>query len=84
MLSPARFRSERSFEVSVRCFLQFLGNETIIYTTDGGDLGYMTAGSLKGGIVYTVGDFGFGALTIDTKSKNTNTTYISNNKYKKS
>ena len=31
-------------------------NDTILFTTDGGDTGYMSRGSLKGGDVYTVGD----------------------------
>lgn len=33
-----------------------LGNEALLYTTDGGDAGYMTRGSLPGGSVMTVGD----------------------------
>jgi beta-galactosidase len=36
-----------------------LGNNSVqIYTTDGGDTGYMTRGSIKGSLVYTVGDHG--------------------------
>lgn len=37
-----------------------LGEDIILYTTDGGDLSYMTRGSLNGSAVYTVGDFGPG------------------------
>ena len=33
-----------------------LGPDVILFTTDGGDEGYMTRGSIKGDIVYTVGD----------------------------
>lgn len=33
----------------------------IIYTTDGGNTGYMSRGTLPGGAVYTVGDFGPGS-----------------------
>lgn len=36
-----------------------LGEDVIIYTTDGGDLSYITRGSLRG-LVYAVGDFGPG------------------------
>ena len=36
-----------------------LGNNTVqIYTTDGGNTGYMSRGTLNGSIVYTVGDHG--------------------------
>ena len=38
---------------------QYLGNDTQLYTTDGGDVGYMIRGTLNGSVVYTVGDFGF-------------------------
>jgi beta-galactosidase len=33
-----------------------LGNSTLLFTTDGGDTGYMTRGSFKGDEIYTVGD----------------------------
>ena len=33
-----------------------LGENIVLFTTDGGDTGYMTRGSIKGSIVYTVGD----------------------------
>jgi beta-galactosidase len=38
-----------------------LGEDVIIYTTDGGNLGYMSRGSLNGSAVYSVGDFGPGS-----------------------
>ena len=38
-----------------------LGDKVILYTTDGGSLGYMQRGSLNGSAVYTVGDFGPGS-----------------------
>eukprot|EP00013_Stygamoeba_regulata_P005238 CAMPEP_0177628690 /NCGR_PEP_ID=MMETSP0447-20121125/266_1 /TAXON_ID=0 /ORGANISM="Stygamoeba regulata, Strain BSH-02190019" /LENGTH=653 /DNA_ID=CAMNT_0019129955 /DNA_START=118 /DNA_END=2079 /DNA_ORIENTATION=- len=37
---------------------QHLGDNVLLYTTDGGTLGNMQRGSLPGSIVYTVGDFG--------------------------
>ncbi len=37
---------------------QYLGNDVVLYTTDGGDEAYMSRGTLNGSIVYTVGDFG--------------------------
>ncbi len=37
---------------------QHLGNDVVLYTTDGGNEGYMIRGTLNGSIVYTVGDFG--------------------------
>ena len=40
---------------------QHLGNDVVLYTTDGGSLGYMTRGSLNGSAVYTTGDFGPGS-----------------------
>ena len=33
-----------------------LGKNVVLFTTDGGDIGYMTRGSFKGSSVYTVGD----------------------------
>lgn len=33
-----------------------LGDDVILFTTDGGDEGFMTRGSIKGSSVYTVGD----------------------------
>ena len=38
---------------------QYLGNDLILYTTDGGDVSYMSRGTLNGSAVYTVGDFGY-------------------------
>ena len=35
---------------------KMLGSDIILMTTDGGSVGYMTRGSLKGSAVYTVGD----------------------------
>ena len=35
-----------------------LGDKIILYTTDGGNMGYMQRGTLNGSAVYTVGDFG--------------------------
>lgn len=40
---------------------QYLGNNVVLYTTDGGSLSYMQRGSLPGSAVYTVGDFGPGS-----------------------
>jgi len=37
-----------------------LGSSVVLYTTDGGNIDYMTRGSLKGDIVLTLGDFGPG------------------------
>mmetsp|Transcript_8188 Transcript_8188/g.14871 ORF Transcript_8188/g.14871 Transcript_8188/m.14871 type:complete len:629 (+) Transcript_8188:18-1904(+) len=37
-----------------------LGGSVVLYTTDGGNIGSMTRGSLKGDIVLTLGDFGPG------------------------
>jgi len=38
-----------------------LGDNVILYTTDGGNTGYMSRGTLKGSSVYSVGDFGPGS-----------------------
>jgi len=38
-----------------------LGNQVILYTTDGGNTGSMSRGTLNGSAVYTVGDFGPGS-----------------------
>ena len=40
---------------------EHLGYEVVLYTTDGGDYGYMVRGTINGSAVYTVGDFGFEA-----------------------
>jgi len=40
---------------------QYLGEDVVLYTTDGGDAGYMSRGSLNGSAVLTLGDFGPGS-----------------------
>jgi beta-galactosidase len=40
---------------------QYLGSNIVLYTTDGGDLSYITRGSFPDGSVYAVGDFGPGS-----------------------
>lgn len=40
---------------------QHLGNDVILYTTDGGDASFLTRGTLNGSSVYSVGDFGPGS-----------------------
>ena len=37
---------------------QYLGNSTVLYTTDGGDTGYLSRGALNISSVYAIGDFG--------------------------
>lgn len=75
-------------ETLVTLARQNLGQNVILYTTDGGDLSYMTRGSLSGDIVYTVGDFGPGSnpsvsfsaqkqMNAPGKSPNMNTEFYS-------
>lgn len=45
----------------VSIFRKYLGSDVVLYTTDGGNLGYMSRGSLNGSAVYTVGDTGPGS-----------------------
>ena len=40
---------------------KYLGQNVILYTTDGGDVGYMSRGTLNGSAVLTLGDFGPGS-----------------------
>ena len=42
-------------------FRSLLGPDIVLYTTDGGSVGYMEHGSLNGSSVYTVGDTGPGS-----------------------
>ncbi|KAA0145568.1 hypothetical protein FNF28_07864 [Cafeteria roenbergensis] len=48
-------------EYLVKMARQHLGDNIVLYTTDGGSVGYMSRGSLNGSAVYTVGDFGPGS-----------------------
>lgn len=58
----AESASDRQYIVHlVNLARTLLGNDIVLYTTDGGSLGYMTRGSLNDSSVYTVGDFGPGS-----------------------